>query len=559
MAVTREEKNISINLGTLIQNKKAQIGIVKNRVRAKKEADFLRKVQDEGLSYEEQKTFYKNLLKEEYEKSGVRDDEYISEIRNAISSYSKIIRAERFYNAYRISFEELKTSKKNIDEHIEFLERQLASSVDIDLSISEGGLGIRDAISAAKQAKFTIQSSILTNKVNLALKDTRRSSVINITNQINDARNKALVSGDDELVSSYDIQLQSLNSQLQMISINDSVHDFELKMMDKPFTSTEFLDELSSQFENADESGIPVNLNGVLYNDVKDYWSRQLNNYIENNFFKFLDIENEDKINSANKKLTPTMERNLKEINDNINNLKNNPYLENYQDKIENSRLTAITSGVEKFGDKVVRDYNEGLMGDTSDKNASNAISKLNQLNKKYGVDVSTPLETIRVDAASALYNISEQQVGLYKGKILEGFSHEEALDYAVKQVAPISMSTGEVLKKTPEEITREIVEYPKKKEAGEVSKYDITETKIQDTQPKLSAPVEKKVEPVEKIEEPVEKIEEPEIPEGYEKISGVKYNTRELQQANYEDIQIRGEEGKPGNFLIGKKINKVI
>src|SRR3990167_8827726 len=42
-------------------------------------------------------------------------------------------------------------------------------------------------------------------------------------------------------------------------------------------------------------------------------------------------------------------------------------------------------------------------------------------------------------------------------------------------------------------------------------------------------------------------------IPEGFQKIPGAKYTTREKQQAAFSDIQPVGQVGTPGSFLIGK------
>ena len=322
MAKEIREKKVIRNLGKIVDNNIASFVASRNRVRANKSADFYRKVVDEGLGAEEQRAFFEGWLKEEKDR-GVVDNSFISELKTNISDLKKIERSNKFYDKYRQSFEAFKVGRKGIGEHIEYLESQLKSATDYDLRIE-----IQNLLTKAKTDKITIDNNILTNQVNLAINDKRESTLLGAMAKVKKAKNKAIAGNNLEAASAYDLKIQALNSQLQSTRITDEVHKMDIDMMNKPFTPTMFLDEMTKRINMADNSETPITINGKRYDNAKQYWQMQTNDYIEKDFFRLLQDDYKSEVDNADLKLKPVLEAKIKEQFNELNSLKTNSILE---------------------------------------------------------------------------------------------------------------------------------------------------------------------------------------------------------------------------------------
>ena len=171
MAKERGEttKKLTLDIGGLVSQQNQIFSNMKEGYRAQTEAAFQRKVLDLGLSADDKLDYYNQLLTKERDNQ-YPDNTFISTIRTGIGTLKKISRTEKFYNDYRLSFEQLKTQQINYDDHISFLQNYASNAIDQDLKTE-----IEDKLSEARTAKFDTQNTILVNKVNFAMNDKRVS------------------------------------------------------------------------------------------------------------------------------------------------------------------------------------------------------------------------------------------------------------------------------------------------------------------------------------------------------------------------------------------------
>ena len=478
------EKTETINLGGIVQSGIDAFVVARNKARAVRSSEFYQTVIDQGLSTDEQVSYFKGWLKEE-ENKGVNDEKFINELKESIYSLQKISRSEKFYNEYRTSFEELKTSKKGIDEHLRFLENQKDMATDTDLQVE-----IDKLIATTKVDKFTAEKNILTNQTTLALNDKRESSLMEMINKITKAKNNALIGGDKELASSYDINLQALNSQLDSTRMTDEVHSLEVDMMNRPFSPVEFLNELTDRIERAGTNA-PITVNGVKYDSAKQYWEMKMNDYVEKDFISMMESDIKTKIDTATIKLTPVLEKEIEKNYNDVEELKSNHYLQPYLEKIDGLQLRSSAYGVDQLGSKVVRDYQQGKLGDTASSNVSNAINKLVGLNKKYGVDVSSSIDTIFSDVSEKKSAVASQQIKTYQDAIAEGQTPEEAWKTAQGSVFALDITPEETVTTDPLDIAKRTIDSTTKRDEGTPDPADISETPVDAELPTVSKPEE--------------------------------------------------------------------
>lgn len=478
MAITREQKKKTF-LGSLIQDRKQSFYDQRAIIRAREEADFYRRVIDNGLSTSDQLTYLKNKAQEEGAKS-FPDNSYIADLNKRVTDLEKIKRSEDFYNEYRIAYEQFKTSQSNIDDHIAFLERESGSAIDTDLKTK-----INDLLSNARQEKFTIKNSILQNQITFATNDARESSVSEVLGKVKSARAEAIAVGDNLRASSLDLQIQNLQSTLQNIRITDAVHQIDQEMMDNPSSPVDFVGKLLNKISSASTADLPLTINGKKYTNEKEFWQMQTNDYMDSTFFKTMLDDIGDKLNVAEAKLTPQLESELEKAIKSIDSLQNNPLLAPYLEKFDQLKTKVASAGVEKLGKKIITDYKNGNMGSTASDNIANSIQKLSDYNKKYMVDVQSNIDAIVSDASNKKSAIANSLMEVYQSAKSKGMTDQAAWDYAKKNVSALDVPASEIATSTPLDIAQQTI-----KEGGQDSTSKFNISKAPTTKPEPAKPV---------------------------------------------------------------------
>jgi len=453
----------------------------RNTLRAQRSAELYQKAVDEGQDAGEQIAFLQGWLKEEQGKR-VPDRAFIRELKKDITDMKKIERSNKFYDKYRESFETYKLGKKSIDEHISYLQNQQKTVTDPSLRREIDGL-----LTTARTEKMTMERTILENKVTLAMNDKRESVLNDAISRVKSAKQKALAGGNDQWASALDIRLQSLNSQLQNTKITDAVHDIETEMLGKDYKPTEFLKKLQSKMSLADASNTPITIDGQRYDNAKQFWQFQTNKYVEESFFTMLAEDNKARIDTANMELTPKLEAEFRKQYEEMERLKMDPTLAPYVEKIEQMQISNASYAVNMIGKKIVRDYQDGKMGESAKANINNTIARLTELNKTYGVDVSANIDAVVQDVASKKQAISEAQMQVYQNAIAAGKTPEEAFKEAEANVSGVDIPTSEYIEKSPLEITKEKASALDTAGTEGESKFEISGQKTEMDQPKVS------------------------------------------------------------------------
>jgi hypothetical protein len=486
MAITLKRKK-RLQLGNTITNQVSSFVNQRNAIRSKEEAEFYRKVVDSGLSSGAQKEYWQERIMKEKEKN-VPDNVYIRKMRTEITSLNKLIRADKFTKAYLESFEELKMQKKNINDHLRFLEDSLEGATDVELKDA-----IQEKITEAKISAFETRNRVIENRATYAIQNKSIPMIDKSIDDVEKERAKALAIGDEDSLLKWENKLNALNNAKATQTIQDTFNDLEINQMQKPLTAEGIMDFYIDNLNNAVGNG-PVNINGTRYDSLKDFWQGELNTYMETKFFTAYQNEATSKLNKASKTLSPILEKQIKEMNIDMDRLSNIDEIKAFTDKFEQLRTTLNFDAVSALGNKVFDDYRSGRLGDTSSENYEKAINKLNNLNSLYNVDVSGQLDAITNDRSSKISSVASniaQIAGAYEA---EGLSPEEALAKATSEVPALDIPASEIVGKTPEEIARDISQSAK----GEDSRFDIkkatettktpAKTEIEKTEPTKKA-----------------------------------------------------------------------
>ena len=494
MAITR--KNIKrIALGNLVKSRVDSFVESRNRIRDFKEADFLTRVVNDGLSYQDQMDYYKAEMKKEKDKN-VPDNTYIKAIKKTVAGLGKLNRQKKFRDGYSASITNLNTQRKGIDDHLRFLELQKLDATDPSL-ISE----IDTRINEAKQEQFNIRNTAVINRAQFALQDKTIPALEKSINDVKSRRNLALGSDNDAEVAKWDQQLLSLQSQLGATKIENSYNDLSVNNMKQPINSVGMLNFLKENLKGSVGDTTALNVDGKRYKSISEYWQAQMNDYVQNTFFSAYQTEKNNEIETNSQKLTPVLESGLREMNIELDELASSSELAPFAQQFDQMKTAINFNAVNKIGSKVQDDYLAGRLSANSIENFNISRAKLDDLNKLYNVDVSQYLTAITADLASK----KEAAAGaISQLAVQEGISIEEAAsqlkitDIPTAKIAEAKVSEiAETI--TPGEETKpefdisgptEVVEETPKTEVPEA---EIPETKVEEVKPFANEQVEEK------------------------------------------------------------------
>jgi len=541
MAVNKNKKKL-VFLGNLVKENISDFAESRTRIRNLREADYLRTVVDNGMTYEDQLTYRKKQLEEE-KAADTPDSTFISEIKSEISNLGKLAKAEAFRKAYLESFTQLKTQKKSYEDHINFLQDMSDTSTDPTLKAD-----IDQKLSDAKVASFQADNDAVVNRANLAANDKSYELLNKSISEITSKRNQALASKDESAVAKWDLALSSLKSSLVSVGIQDRMSDLQIQNMQKPVNSTDLLNFYKNNLKSASTENIPLTVDGVKYKSAQEYWQGKTNDFIQNNFFTMLGTELNDKISTASKKLSPVLESEIQAANDTISNLQNISELQPFAQQFDKLKTNLNTAGITAVGAKVVDDYTNGRLGSTTAANYANAVAKLNALNSTYNVDVSGYVNQITEDMASKKESVAKNIIEVAGSK---GISTEAAS----KMVPNIDIPTGQLANMNP----TDVAETAKTSLGKTDSQYGISKTTNPVIPAKTEQPPAAEAAPFSNESAPTG---ETPAPLGFKEVVVQKGETlssiakRELgNAAKYTDIAKYNSITDPNKISIGQKI----
>lgn len=452
MAVTLQKKEQRI-LTNIVKLQTESFVLQRERYRDKVEGDFSRRVMDEGLKYSDQQDFYEALLGKE-KKRRVPDQSYIKELKDKVANFKKLVRAEKFADEYRRSFNALVQGRKSLDAHIDLLNNELDGAIDSDLKNT-----INEKLTEALTKQVEINQTVFENKIKFAENDKSESVLTDMISQVKTKLQK-IEQTDEEYASSLRLSLQSLESSLQASRIESDIQDAVMEGLNNPNPITK-LNKINSMVKTSN-ADTPIFIEGTRYDSASDFWTQKRSEYLQTgDFANELSEYYSKKINVANIRSKEALPMIVKETKASLDALLKRADLAEYRDQLSDTVDLTVAYGTNLIGQNIVSKAKQ-------DYNFDYAAQKLSEVNRWSGVDMTESYQQI-VDEVSDLNFEQAQSINANAQEYLSNnpnASFGKALDWALKATPNTIISPEELSTKKPEEILKERVEEGK----GEVS-----------------------------------------------------------------------------------------
>lgn len=441
MAVERIEQ-FTLDLSSLVNLNLTEFSKIQNAIMTKDEADFARKVSDEGLSYDDQLSYYQSKLSQQQDKT-YPNQSYISSIKNQISNLKNLSRYQKYRDTYTTDYTAYKQGKLSLDNFINYVQQAISQETNINNRNS-----MSDTLLQLQQQKVSDGNQMLNNQIALAENDKSVDSLNSIVASIQSKRMEAMTSGNADLVSNYDVMIQSANQQINSINAENKMNAMDFQILQQGSSSVQKLDMLNNVANSANKTA-PVFINGVKYNSESDYWNIQKNNYLSGSgsgfFSNFLtEFSNEQKnqisVLAANSNNGAVPFSNLQSIVSNVNGVLNRADIQPYA-AMANAIKTDILDTVAHVNSAAILDEYTRI------EDYQMAVNNLNNLQSLTGINQSSNITGLVQKAGTE--NIKQAQdiaAGYSGGKI----SPETAVSTSPENLAKIVSGEGAILKTKP-------------------------------------------------------------------------------------------------------------
>ena len=278
MAVTREDV-FTINLENVVQTRLDSFVNVRERIRAREEAGFQRRIIDSGLSFNDQLTYKKEQLETERAKN-YPDVNFITSIESEISILKKSVRQKAFRDKYYEVQKDRVLGNKSLRDELNFLQGEFNSTFD-----EETKDVIKTRILEVNQQIETNDKTITDAQIDFFEKDKTIISIDKAIEMIKNQMAKPEVINNPEIFNAYDFKLQATQKYRQEVGVEDKLNDlaFESLKGDKNYVSLYKLNSLNNFIAGADNT-TPVRIENINYASEREYWQTTFNNYVQNQF-----------------------------------------------------------------------------------------------------------------------------------------------------------------------------------------------------------------------------------------------------------------------------------
>lgn len=439
MAFTRlsDVKEVGNDFTSFVEGQMALFNRQMGIRNADEESRFNNSVLTENLTLEEQLDWRKD---QKVRVKGDKDE--TSRITAEIANLKDRIEQRKFSDEYLQKLTDFESGASSIDSIVSWLEEQKASTTDLNVQDK-----INVALREQKGKRFTIQKDILTNQTEFAVKDKSASVLSDHIARVKIQRNKASLSGDELLVSVYDLQLQSLEKASTENSIEKTVTNFAVNTITNGMNALSLLDAYNSEVGTANTEG-SVTIGGNTFNNEKEFWNFRRAEYITNNTVdgfmnRFSNEKNQGMgLKTANGNLG--MDE-IRKVSEEFDRLKSREELKNFEFQIDVAKQGSIQAGTDFVANEIQSRF-------FKDFDVNKAVSELNNL-KTLGGNVSAVFDTVIQKAAqnktTQVNNILDAvNTALQNDPSLTA---EQAIDQAIASGAGSILAPGELVT-TPEE-----------------------------------------------------------------------------------------------------------
>lgn len=409
---------------------------------ASDEARFANAVLEENLTLEDQLNYRTEQLKR------VSDDpEERKRVRKDMATLKDRIEAKKFSDDYTAKLIDFESGMSSIESIVGWLRTRKESTTDQNI-LAE----IDKQLVTMEGNKFKIQKDVLENQTKFALEDKTASIIDAQITRVSAAKNSALLSGNSELATTYDLHLQSLSRAKTENSVDAAAKNFAVATMSGYMSATGQLDAFNQKIGNASVTG-SFKIGGVTYNSEKEFWQFKRDSFIaddsDNGFFSRFKGEQETslKVRNSNNLLK---NEDVAKVAGNFASLVGRPELQTYSFKIDAARQSVIQTGVDLRSKTIYNNY-------LADNDINNAFSNLNTLKGLGGnvEDIYTKVLTNAAEIKSAqVSNILSTAQALLKDN--PQMTPQQALDEALKTGAGAALSPTQLASKSEADIAKE-------------------------------------------------------------------------------------------------------
>ncbi len=333
MAVERRKTKLSLNIGDFLNQQRILLNTARIKNQQKLEGVFQTRVLEDNLSLEAQVEHYKELNEKEKEKS-IPDNNYILSNKKKIADLKKRIKWRNWRNDFLTSLNDYKAGRKTADEHLDFLQNELANTQDEEMREN-----IRAQIGDTEAVIKKDYENLIDAKLTLAAQDGTEEALKKGISEAEKEQSKALIEKDDTRATAMSSVITSLKRDLEVAKIEDKLTDIEIDF-NGGGTYDDKLNALSNLAKTASEDLTKLRINGNEYSSVKEFYQSVLNNFINTDYFKGKEKELKNKLASVNNYLGDMPVDELLKIKNEMNNSLNNealiPYDANKTQLIQN-------------------------------------------------------------------------------------------------------------------------------------------------------------------------------------------------------------------------------
>ena len=404
---------------------------------AEDEVKFNRLVLEQNIPLESQLSYRQEQLKRTTD-----DKDERKRLNSEISTLKDRIEQKNYTDDYLNKLVEFESGVTSVDSILQWLRDRKSSTTDQTIIDS-----INKQITEKESLRYNLVKNTIENETKYATESREVSIIENQIKKVTDSRNKALFAGDDLLVSSYDLQLQTLKKSKNETSIQKDLTSFAVAAVSGYLSATSLLDSYNSKIAASPQDG-PVTINGTTYNSAREFWNYKRDTYLADNsangfFSQFKqEIDNKVKVENSKNNLTESTLTNTVSA---YNSLSSRQELQPYADQIAIYKQDSIQAGANLVADSI---YNKYLV----DYDINNAISGLTSL-KALGVNISDTYTKVLQTGSQIKTSQVSNILTVANDLVASGMTPEEAVSKAIAQGAGATVSPEQAATKTEGEL----------------------------------------------------------------------------------------------------------
>lgn len=377
------EKQFNTDIGSIVSGAIDKFTTIRRNIYAKQENDFLNEVSNNGMSWNQQKAWYENfvsyLTDEPY-----MDTDYLTEVKDRLANVNKNLRYYNYNEKVKQWDTEYNQKLITIGDYIQYLSQEQSSTSDPTLNES-----ITTALNSMKKQKFDMGERAYTDRVTWENKLGDSTTVMkNLTDLQNKRAQMVATGADADRVNLYNNLIAQTQNELVTRKINTTALGLT-NVINTAQSPADILTAYNNTI-NASDTGIPVTIGGITYNNEQDYWNSVKNKYVQ-------DTSASGLLASINSRYTDKLKAldniglisssDFQSVSSELDKLASSPEYQAIAPQLLNLKKNILTTWGSKAADEILSKFSV----DYDFNKASTALDKLTVL----GIDVSTYKNTL--------------------------------------------------------------------------------------------------------------------------------------------------------------------